>query len=235
MTAPQRKRYALITISLLALIAALLVVIVLLISRTGPDKPSVAPPPPPQGALKMVKGVVKGFGNNVHLDINSLQLDKSGEGKLLFEFRPHTAQAVWSVARPGDSVVLAYDTRPNDEAIVYQLHRIRNLRTQHEADLDRLPPPPRIPPGQRAQTFEVGPPQVITDSYGGVAALQSSGKLFHFKPEQVEDIQGLIKQGRHFTLMAVRRGDDQGFINIHHDQVYLVISITIDSKTFIIR
>ncbi|PLW89926.1 MAG: hypothetical protein C0154_09085 [Mucilaginibacter sp.] len=59
--------------------------------------------------------------------------------------------------------------------------------------------------------------------------------MFHFKPEQVEDIQGLIKNGHNFKLLAVKREDEQGFVNIHHDMVYIVISITIDNKTFMIR
>jgi len=194
----------------------------------------VGPPPPPSAGLKFVDGAVTGFQYNAHLDVNSVQLKKEGAGILNFEFKPHTAGAVLSVTKKGNLVKIGYSTQPNDEAIVYHLHTIKDISSGNEIDVDRLPPPPRIPPGKPAQTFNIINPRVITDSYGGVDALQAPGKLFHFRPEQVEDIQSLIKNGHNFTLLAVARGE-QGFININHDEVFLVISITIDNKTFTIR
>lgn len=237
------KSYSALTIILMVCIILLLSVIGFLlykINLSGPPGPPLPGPPPlaagpPGDELKIIAGKIEGYTNNVHLDINGVKLQKDGDGILTFEFRPHTASAVLSAAKPGDEVEISYNTQPNDEAIVYQLHRIKNTRTGKNIDIDQLSPPPRIPEGQQSSLFQLQNPTIITDGYGGVAALQSPGKLFHFKPEQVEDIQSLIKTGHNFKLLAVKRGDDQGFVNIHHDQVYIVISITIDNKTFMIR
>lgn len=238
-----RTTYSVLTIFLVAAIIMLLAVIGLLLSRinlTAPPGPALSDPPavgPPLPAvdLRNVSGIVKGYVHNIHLDVNGVQIQKAGEGLLTFEFRPHTASAVLAVAKTGEKIEIGYNTRPNDEAIVYQLHKVKNLSDGISVDVDQLPPPPRIPQGQQAQLFNIRDPQVITDNYGGVAALQAQGKLFHFKPEMVQDIQALIKNGHSFSLLSVKRGDDQGFINIHHDDVYIVISITIDNKTFTIR
>lgn len=236
-----QKTYSLITVLLIVCIIALLAVIGLLLNRmntVAPQGPPLPGPPveaPPPAELKTVRGIVKGYQHNVHLDINGIQLQKEGDGVLTFEFRPHTANAILSVAKTGDWVEIAYNTQPNDEEIVYRLHEIKQLHSGNRVNVDQLPPPPRIPPGQQAQLFQTQNPTVITDGYGGIAALQTTGKLFHFKPEQVEDIQSIIKNGHNFSLLAVKRSDDQGFINIHHDQVYIVISVTIDNKTFMIR
>ncbi|SDL40181.1 hypothetical protein [Siphonobacter aquaeclarae] len=229
-----------VTTLLIGCILVLLVIIAVLLVRMGPPGPPPGPPGPERGPatpemLKTVTGKVNGFADNVHLDINRLQIEKAGQGMLTFEFRPHTASAVTGVAQAGDNVEIAYDTQPNDEAIVYRLHRITNLNTGQVVDVDQLPPPPRIPPGQRAEVFNISNPEVITDGYGGIAALKVPGRLFHFKPEQVEDIQALIKNARQCTLLAVNRSDDQGFVNSDRDKVYIVISITINNKTFTIR
>jgi hypothetical protein len=243
MAAKISKTYSFLTIFLIVAIIALLSVIGLLLYRLNlaalPGPPLPGPPlvgPPPVAAdLRSVTGVVKGYVHNIHLDVNGVEIQKRGEGLLTFEFRPHTASAILAVAKAGSNVEIDYNTLPNDEAIVYQLHRIKNSDDGDMIDVDQLPPPPRIPPGVQAQTFIITNPQIITDNYGGVAALQAPGRLFHFKPEMVQDIQAMIKKGHNFGLLAVKRGDDQGFINIHHDQVFIVISITIDNKTFMIR
>ncbi|ASZ12113.1 hypothetical protein KTO58_14170 [Chitinophaga pendula] len=234
------KGFSVLTIALVIVVGILLVVIGLLINRIGPLPPGPpAPlpevePPAHAGDLKKIRGTVTGYQHNQHLDINSVQIQKDGDGLLSFEFRPHTASLVLSIAQIGNEVEIGYNTRPNDEAIGYHLHTVRDIRSGKQVNVDQLPPPPRIPPGKLAQTFTVIKPEVIKDSYGGIDGLQSNGKLFHFKPEQVEDIQALIKNGHNFSLLAINRGD-QGFINIHNDEVYLVISITIDNKTFMIR
>lgn len=244
MTGKPEKSYSALNVILLVCIVLLLLVIGILlykINLSGPPGPPPLPGPPPAAVppvsekLKVTKGKVVGYVNNVHLDINGIKLQTSGQGELTFEFRPHTARAVLSVAQPGDEVEIQYNSQPNDEAVTYQLHHIKNLRTSKETGVDELPMPPRIPQGEPSTLFQIDKPAIVTDGYGGVAALQAPGKLFHFKPEQVEDIQGLIKNGYHFKLLAVKREDEQGFVNIHHDAVYIVISITIDNKTFMIR
>jgi hypothetical protein len=151
------------------------------------------------------------------------------------DFRPHTARTVMAHAPIGDSVEIVTGSRPDDEYIVYQLHRIKNLRTHDEANLDALPPPPDVPPNYTAEDFTVDNPQLLTDPYGGIDGIRNSNLLFHFKPGLVDDIAGLIKSARTITLSAVRRSEDFGFVNINHDKVYIVLSVTIDHKTFLVR
>lgn len=226
---------------LLVLIGILLLIILFLLIQT--NRPGPLPghqpfPPEPKHLkheLKSISGTVKGFVQNVHRDINGLKIETASRGALTFEFRPHTASAVLSAGHLEDSVQLEYFTQPNDESITYRLKKIKNLRSGEVTDIDNLPPPPRIPTNQTVQTFDLNAPEIVTDPYGGIAALRYEHKLFHFKPEQVEDIQSLIKLGRVFVLQAVRRGDDQGFVNADQNEVYIVISITIDNKTFMIR
>ncbi len=234
-----KRTYSPLTLALGVLVVLLLLIICYLLVRLSPPAPPLPPvppsiqAPPPPDELKKMSGVVVGYSHNVHLDINGLQLKTAKQGTLTFAFRPHTARAVTSVAAIKDTVEVYYSSLPNDEEIFYRLHKIKHARKR--VDVDHLPPPPRIPPGRYVQTFTLDRPVIVTDGYGGVAALQGEGKIFHFKPEQVEGIQALIKNGHSFTLQAVQRGEEQGFINSHHDDVYIVISITIDNKTFMIR
>jgi hypothetical protein len=78
-------------------------------------------------------------------------------------------------------------------------------------------------------------PQLLTDPYGGIDGIRKGNELFHFKPGLVDDIAGLMKSAKTITLSAVRRSEDFGFVNIDHDKVYIVLSLTIDHKTFLVR
>lgn len=238
------RPFSTVTIVLIVCIIVLLLVIGVLvyqIGRSGPPPPPPMDGPPPRPLerpgreLKEVEGLVKDYIHNEHLDINGIRLEKAGEGMLTYEFHPHAARAVLSVAQPGKDVLITYDTRPNDEEIGNELHAIKDVRTGKSVNIDQLPPPPRVLQEERPLAFTLERPTVLTDSYGGVVALRSGGKLFHFRPEQVEDIQALVKKGRNVKLLSVQRNDDQGFVNAQHDQVYVVVSITIDDRTFRIR
>ena len=193
------------------------------------------PPPPTAENLKPRSGLVLGYKYNAHLDVNSVQLKTTNEGVITVEFRPHTAKIVMNNAAIGDSVEVFIGTRPNDEYIVYQLHRIRNLRSRQEADLDALPPPPDVPPNYTAENFSIDHPHLLTDPYGGIDAILDGNNLFHFKPGLVDDISGVIKSASSITLSAVRRSEDFGFVNINKDKVYIVLSVSIDHKTYLVR
>ncbi len=225
----------------------LLIIIILLLAVVGylllrrPVAPAPAPditihpPPGPPENLKTRSGLVLGYRYNAHLDANAIQLKTAREGVITVDFRPHTARTVMDIAPVGDSVEVATGSRPNDEYIVYQLHRIKSLRTNQQSDLDALPPPPDVPPDYTAEDFTIDAPQLLTDPYGGIDAIRNGNQLFHFKPGLVDDITGLIKSAKIITLSAVRRSDDFGFVNINHDKVYIVLSLTIDHKTFLVR
>jgi hypothetical protein len=231
----------------------LLIAIILLLAGIGfllLRHPAVPPPPPDAGIHpppdapenprasengKTRRGVVLGYRYNAHLDVNAIQLKTAQEGVITADFRPHTAQIVMDHAPVGDSVEVVTGSQPNDESIVYQLHRIKNLRTQQEADLDALAPPPDVPPNYTAENFTIDTPQLLTDPYGGIDGIRNGHLLFHFKPGLVDDIAGLIKSARTITLSAVRRSEDFGSVNINHDKVYIVLSLTIDHKTFLVR
>lgn len=225
----------------------LLVLIILLLGAIGfilLRRPEAPPPPPDSGirpapggleTLKTRRGLVIDYRYNAHLDVNAIRLETPDEGILTIDFRPHTARTVMDHASIGDTVEVATGSRPNDENIVYQLHRIVNLRTHQQADLDALPPPPDIPPNYSAENFTLDKPELLTDPYGGIDALRNGAQLFHFKPGMVDDIAGLIKSAKTITVSAVRRSEDFGFVNINHDKVYIVLSLTIDHKTFLVR
>lgn len=225
---------------LVAILGALLIVGYLLLRPPGPPPPPPGgppghPPPPNANVWKTRRGVVAGYSNNAHLDVNAIRIRTANEGELTIDFRPHTAKMVLSHAAIGDSVEISSGSKPNDEYVVYQLHRIRNLRTGEEADLDALPPPPDIPVNYTAENFTLAHPQLLTDPYGGIDGIRSGDLLFHFKPGLVDDISGLIKSAGSIVVSAVRRSDDFGFVNVHHDKVYIVLSVTIDHKTFLVR
>jgi hypothetical protein len=200
-----------------------------------PGEGQQPPPPPPVENLRTRVGRVLGYTHNAHLDVNAIQLKTAGEGVITVDFRPHTAKTVMEHARVGDSVEIFSGARPNDEYIVYELHRIKNLRTGQEADLDTLPPPPDVPPDYTVENFTVDHPRLLTDPYGGIDAIKDGNRLFHFKPGLVDDIAGLIKSAPSITLSAVRRSEDFGFVNIDQDEVYIVLSLSIDHKTYLVR
>jgi hypothetical protein len=226
---------------------SLLIAIIVLLAFAGYlllRRPPAAPPPPDAGItrppggpenLKTRQGLVAGYRNNAHLDVNAIQIKTLKEGVITIDFRPHTAQTVMDHAPIGDSVEVVTGSHPNDENIVYQLHRIKNLRTHQEANLDALPPPPDVPPNYTAEDFTLNNPKLLTDPYGGIDGIRNGDQLFHFKPGLVDDIAGLIKSARIITLSAVRRSEDFGFVNINHDKVYIVLSLSIDHKTFLVR
>ena len=224
---------------LIAIILLLAAVGVLLLRRPPlpPPRPDagIHPPPGPLENLKTRQGIVLGYRDNAHLDVNSIQLKTAQEGKITVDFRPHTARTVMGIGPVGDSVEIVTSSKPDDEYIVYQLHRIKNLRTQQEANLDASPPPPDVPPNYTAENFTVVSPKPLTDPYGGIDGIRDGNLLFHFKPGLVDDIAGLIKSANTITLSAVRRSEDFGFVNINHDKVYIVLSLTIDHKTFLVR
>lgn len=225
----------------------LLIATILLLAAVGfllLHRPAAPPPPPDAGIhplpgtpenLKYRQGIALGYKYNAHLDVNAIQLKTVKEGVITIDFPPHTAHTVMDHAPIGDSVEVVTGSHPNDEFIVYQLHRIKNLRTRQEANLDALPPPPDVPPNYTAEDFTVENPQLLTDPYGGIDGIRNGNLLFHFKPGLVDDIASLIKSAKTITLTAVRRSEDFGFVNINHDKVYIVLSITIDHKTFLVR
>ncbi|WP_293784728.1 hypothetical protein [uncultured Pedobacter sp.] len=183
---------------------------------------------------RVITGTVIRYKNNPHLDINALELKTEKAGLITIDFRPHTAAWVIKIGALGDLVTVTYGLNPSDEVVGYQLIAIKNDRKGVSQILDDLPPPPDVPDHQ-TEKFKLEEPVLITDHYGGVVALKKDDLLFHFKPGLVDDIAPLIKKSDTFYLVAVRRQDDQGFININHDKVYIVLSITIDNKTFLVR
>jgi hypothetical protein len=198
------------------------------------------PPPPPGSAdfkakTKTARGTVLGFKYNPHLDYNAVQIKADQAGLLTIDFRPHTAHAVMDLAAANDSVEVTYMSHPNDEVVGYELVSIKNQRTGKQLVLDDLPPPPDVPPDHSAEYYTIRNPNLITDQYGGIVAIRDEHLLFHFKPGLVDDILPLIKTAREVGLSAVWRGDQFGFVNVYHDKVYVVLSVTIDNKTFLVR
>ena len=234
---------------LLLLVIVLLGVILFIEVRPGPPgggpKPGTAigppgPPGPPgsadfPGKGKTIVGVVRGFKCNPHFDINSIQVKTDRAGTLTIDFRPHTARTVMDLAALNDSVEVTYASHPNDEVVGYELAHIKNERTGKEVMLDELPPPPDVPPNHSAEYFTIRNPDLITDQYGGIVAIRSGHLLFHFKPGLVDDILPMIKTAREIGLSAVWRDDHFGFVNVNGDKVYVVLSVTIDNKTFLVR
>jgi hypothetical protein len=234
---------------LVGLVIALLGVILFIGVRPGPPgggpRPgdAFAPPGPlePPGAAnvkgktKTLSGVVVGFKYNPHFDYNAIQIRTGEAGILTIDFRPHTARQVIDLATVNDSVDIAYMTQPNDEVVGYVLVSIKNERTGKEVVLDELHPPPDIPPNHSAEYFSIRHPDLIIDQYGGIVAIRDGHLLFHFKPGLVDDILPLIKTAREVGLSAVWRDDHFGFVNVNGDKVYVVLSVTIDNKTFLVR
>jgi hypothetical protein len=235
--------------SLLGLVIVLLGVILFIVVRPGPPgggpRPgdASAPPGPPgppgaadfRGKTKTARGLVVGFKDNPHLDYDAIQVNAGEAGMLTIDFRPHTARPVMDLAAVKDSVEVTYGTHPNDEAVGYVLVRVKNERTGKEVVLDELPPPPDVPPNHSAEFFTILNPELITDQYGGIVAIRNGHLLFHFKPGLVDDILPLIKTSRELGLSAVWRDDHFGFVNVDGDKVYVVLSVTIDNKTFLVR
>jgi len=207
-------------------------------TRESPGPPG--PPRPPgsadfPGKTKSIVGVVRGFKYNPHLDINSIQVKADRAGSLTIDFRPHTARTVMGLAAVNDTVEVTYASLPNDEVVGYEMVDIKNERTGKEVVLDELPPPPDVPPNHSAEYFTIRSPELITDQYGGIVAIRSGHLLFHFKPGLVDDILPMIKTAREIGLSAVWRDDHFGFVNVNGDKVYVVLSVTIDNKTFLVR
>lgn len=225
---------------LLVVIIILLLVIIWLLIK--PPVPVLPKPPLHHNGPKMegphkqrvITGTVTRYKNNPHLDINALELKTEKAGLITIDFRPHTAAWVTKIGAVGEQVTVTYGLNPSDEVVGYQLIAIKNNRRGISQTLDDLPPPPDVP-DQRLEKFQLENPVLITDQYGGIVALRKNNLLFHFKPGLVDDIAYLIKESNTFNLEAVRRRDNQGFININHDKVYIVLRITIDNKTFLVR
>lgn len=228
---------------LILVIVVLVIVILLLLFKSPLPAPPIPPPGPPRvdrewvgkpGKMKNLKGTIQAYNSNPHLDVNSLQLKTTDGETTVVEFFPHTAQAVMQAAPIAAPVELAITTRPNDEAVVYRLVSIKNLNSGAEVVMRNLPPPPEVP-GYNIENFNLKNPDVVTNNNGNIVALRKGDLFFHFKPRAVDDISGLIKSYHDFSLQAVRRGDHLGFVNIKHDKVYIVLSITINNNTFLVR
>jgi hypothetical protein len=224
---------------LIAVIVALAAVIAMLLLKPQlphPPRPPRPPEflPPNQEKLKTLQGTVVAFNYNLHRDINAIVIKTESAGTITADFLPHTASAVMKVAGIGQAISFVYAMRPNNESVGYQLQEITNDKTKQTARLNELPQPPSVP-DHAAENFNLQNPTLLTDNYGGIVALKKDSLLFHFKPGLVDDIMPLIKANHNFGLMAVKRDDDFGFINVDHDKVYIVISITIDNKTFLVR
>ncbi|EHQ27684.1 hypothetical protein [Mucilaginibacter paludis] len=239
-----QERAAKQTRTLIAVIILLLLVIIWLwVKPPVPPLPAwrTPAPPPPQGPgmdgpqkQRTDSGVITAYRYNPHLDINAIQLKTKHAGTISIDFRPHTAKAVMSIGGLGQDVTVDYILHPNDEVVGYQLISIKNNRTGDSKVMEDLPPPPDVP-SHITRNFRIDNPLLITDEYGGIVALRKDSLLFHFKPGLVDNIAPLIKDSHTFGLMAVRRDDDLGFVNVRHDKVYIVVSVTIDNKTFLVR
>ncbi|QXV64244.1 hypothetical protein INP83_14220 [Mucilaginibacter sp. 21P] len=225
---------------LLVVIVLLLLVIIWLLIKLPipwlPKPPLHDGPPKPKmmDRIRSLAGVVESYRSNPHLDINAIQIKTSPAGVKTFDFRPHMAKAITQTAQIGDSVTVTYAMHPNDEEVGYQLIAIKNNITGKSDLLKDIPPPPDVP-NHNTEQFKLSSPVVLTDKYGGIVALRKNNLLFHFKPGLVDNISSLIKQSKQFDLIAVHRLDDQGFINVNHDKVYIVLSISIDNKTYLVR
>jgi|GEM_PF-2859193 len=225
---------------LLAVIILLLLVIIWLLVKPPVPLLPKAPVRDPQAHAdrvheeQTITGIVTGYKNNPHLDINSMELQTKTAGEMRVDFRPHTAAAVTGIGAVGQSVTITYGLHPNDEVVGYHLIAIKNDKTAESQILDDLPPPPDVP-NHQTENFKLDKPVLITDHYGGIVALKKNKLLFHFKPGLVDYIAPMIKVSTRFDMVAVRRPDDQGFINVEHDKVYIVLSITMDNKTFLVR
>jgi len=208
--------------------------------RPGDPFGHPGPPEPPgpaevRGYPKTARGIVVGFRYNPHLDYNAIQIKAGQAGMLTIDFRPHTGRAVMNVAALNDSVAVSYLTHPNDEVVGYMLVSVKNERRGKEVVLDELPPPPDIPPNHSAEYFTIRSPHLITDEYGGIVAIRNGSLLFHFKPGLVDNILPMLKTAKEVGLSAVWRDDHFGFVNVNGDKVYVVLSVTIDNKTFLVR
>lgn len=189
----------------------------------------------PGEKLTMEQGVVLGFKSNSQLDIDALQLKTADAGELTIGFKPHAAAALMRVTAPGDTVEVGYHLQRDEGGISYRLRIVRNRRTGKEVAPDKLPAPPAIPPGRSAEYFLVRQPSFVLDEYGAVVGVRSGSKIFQLKPALVYGILPLLKNARQLGLSAVWRDDKFGFVNAEHDSVYIVLSITMDNKTFLVR
>lgn len=189
----------------------------------------------PGEKLKMEHGVVLGFKPNSQLDIDALLLKTADAGELTIGFKPHTAAALMRVTAPGDSVEVGYSLQLEEVGNSYRLRLVRNQRTGKEVAPDKLPAPSAVPPDRSAEYFLVRQPSFVLDEFGGVAGLWSGSKMFQLKPGLVYGILPLLKNAQQLGLSAVWRDDRFGFVNAVHDSVYIVLSITMDNKTFLVR
>jgi len=225
---------------LLVVIILLLLVIAWLLIKPPVPPPPPGPPPPNGGKadgpekLRTDSGIILGYKYNPHLDINAVRLKTRDAGVITIEFRPHTAKAVMGMGGVGQAVTVDFSLHPDDEVVGYQLKKIKNNKTGISRVMQDLPPPPDVP-NHAAENFKLDNPLLITDQYGGIVALKKDSLLFHFKPGLVDDIAPLIKESHVFGLMAVKRDGNLGFVNVYHDMVYIVISVTINNKTFLVR
>lgn len=226
--------------SLLSVIILLLVVIIWLLVKPPipllPGNPHNGGPHGNKGTdrERTSIGTVTAYKYNPHLDVNAVQINTQNSGVVTIDFRPHTAETIMKIGPIGQRVRITYSLHPNDEVIGYQLVVIKNELTGVSQVLKDLPPPPDIP-NHNIHNFKLDSPLLVADVYGGIVALRKGTQLFHFKPGLVDDIAPLIKSGHHFELTAVRRNENLGFVNINHDKVYIVLSITMDNKTFLVR
>jgi hypothetical protein len=176
-----------------------------------------------------------GFRPNRQLDIHAIEVKTAEKGMLTLDFRPQMAKTLMSVAGPGDPVEVGYAVNPADEGGGYRLYRVRNLRTGKEVALDKLPPPPDIPPDRNAEHFMIDLPTLVSDEYGEVVGIRSGSNVVHLKSALVDDILPQLKNAGQPGLSAVGRDDQLGLVNADHDKVYIVLSITIDDKTYLVR
>lgn len=226
--------------ALMVVIALLtLIILVLLFKSPLPAPPAGPLPLPPQpdqaiGVVKQKSGKIISYKYNAHFDINSLQLQTKTDGLISVDFLPHTATKVMQTGAVGQMVKLEITSRPNDEQVGYRLVSIKNAATDSTFVMNELPPPPDVP-GQLIENFNIANPVLVTDNYGGIVALRKGDLFFHFKPGLVDDIAGQIKASKLFGIQAVRRGDQLGFVNVKHDRVYIVLSLHINNKTFLVR
>lgn len=77
-----------------------------------------------------------------------------------------------------------------------------------------------------ARYFTIQHPSLVTDGKGALLAVRNGRRLFEFKAGLADELLPLMKASNEIGVSAVERG---------HDTVYVVLSVTIDHKTYLVR
>ena len=83
---------------------------------------------------------------------------------------------------------------------------------------------PALPKHPKAENFTIHHPLFVQGPGGAIVGIKTEGRLFELKPEFTYEIDPLMKAGKELAVSAVG-----------HDSLYIVLSVTIDHKTFLVR